>query len=126
MFNTFAGGVKGTHSRLLIVSAQSHIKYLIRFPHQFSFKMLGGNTIFHVLILLQTIKANAKDNDISSCRLSSESPSPEVTPWNSNAIKVSWDKVFIGCKNQDIKNLEVKVENQMNAATEDYAKIVEV
>ena len=43
-----------------------------------------------------------------------------------SAIKVSCDKVFIGCKNQDIKNLEVKVENQMNAATEDYAKIVEV
>ena len=34
--------------------------------------------------------------------------------------------MFIGCKKQDIKNLEVKVESQMNAVIEYRAKVVEV
>ena len=83
-------------------------------------------TIFIVLILLlQTIKASPEKSDASSCRLSSVSPSPVVIPWSSETIKVSWDKVFIGCKRQDVRNLEVKVKTRMNAISEHYAKVVE-
>ena len=89
--------------------------------------MLGRNTIFYALILLlQTIEARRDPRNNTSCRLSSESPSPEVTPWSSKAIKVSWDKVFISCEKQDIKNLEVKVETQMNSVIEYRAKVVEI
>ena len=89
--------------------------------------MLGRNTIFFGLILfLQTIEARRDTRNNTFCRLSSESPSPEVTPWSSKAIKVSWDKVFISCEKQDIKNLEVKVETQMNSVIEYHAKVVEI
>ena len=89
--------------------------------------MLGRNTIFLGLILfLQTIEARRDTRNNTSCRLSSESPSPEVTPWSSKAIKVSWDKVFISCEKQDIKNLEVKVETQINSVIEYRAKVVEI
>ena len=111
----------------MIVSEQSHIKYLIRLPYQFTFKMLGRNTIFlGLIIFLQTIEARKDTRDNTSCGLSSESPSPEVIPWSSKAIKVSWDKVFISCEKQDIKNLEVKVETQMNSVIEYHAKNVEI
>ena len=112
---------------MLIVSSQPQIKYLIRFPVQFTFKMSGRNTIFLLLIFfLQTIQASADQSDRTSCRVSSESPSPEVTPWKSDSIKVSWEKVFVDCKTTDVKNLEVKVETQMNAVIENHAKVVEI
>ena len=89
--------------------------------------MLGRNTIILVVILLlQTIGARADESDNTSCRLSTESASPEVTPWSPDAIKVSWDKVFIDCKKQDVMNLKVKVETQLNAVINYYSTDVEI
>ena len=83
--------------------------------------------IFIVLILLlQNIEASPDGSANTSCRLSSQLPSPKVTPWNSEAIKVSWDKVFVGCKKQDVNNLEVKLERQLGAAIESFAESVEL
>ena len=89
--------------------------------------MLERNTIFLALILLlQIIEARKNESYDTSCSLSSESPTPEVTPWSPDAIKVSWEEVFTDCKKQDAMNLKVKVETQLNAVINYYSTDVEI
>jgi len=70
-----------------------------------------------LLLLLQTENIHTQKSD-SSCRLSSEFPAPEVIPWDTKSINVSWDKVFLNCLREEVKGLKVVVVTTMNAKTE--------
>ena len=75
------------------------------------------NTAFLALILLLG-QDGVEGSDDGSCRLSKEFLAPEVIPWDTNSIKVSWDKVFVTCLREEVKGLKVMVETTMNADTE--------
>ena len=72
---------------------------------------------FLALILLLG-QEGVEGSDVGSCRLSSEFLAPEVIPWDTKSIKVSWDKVFVNCLKKEVKRLAVKVETTMYAQTE--------
>ena len=77
-------------------------------------------TDFLALILLLG-KGGAQESD-DSCRLSNEFPSPEVIPWDTKSVKISWDKVFVNCQKKDVKGLQVRVDTEMNDVTETIRK----
>ena len=84
---------------------------------QLLYKMPLRKTGFLALILLLG-KGRAEESDSGSCRLSSEFPSPEVFPWDTKSIKVSWDKVFVNCQKKEVKSLQLKVETAMGGVTD--------
>ena len=66
----------------------------------------------HVFITLLTVLATStliQGKEGSECKLSSnpDEARPVVTPYNSSHIKVSWDKVFQGCRQEDAASLNV-------------------
>jgi len=71
------------------------------------------NTAFFALILLLG-QGGVEGSDDGSCRLSTEFPAPEVVPWDTRSIKVSWDKVFVNCLRGEVKGLKIIVETTMN------------
>ena len=77
--------------------------------------MHQGYTELLVLILFFRARTINAQESGAGCRLSTEFPKPEVTPWDTSSIKVSWDKVFVNCQREDIKDLQVKWETQYNA-----------
>jgi len=74
-----------------------------------------------LLLLFQTGNIHTQESD-DACRLSSEFPAPEVIPWDTKKIKVSWDKVFVNCKKKDVKTLVVKVDTDMNGVNDPFTK----
>jgi len=81
--------------------------------------------ILVLLLLLQIGNIHTQGSDGGSCRLSTESPSPEVIPWDTKSIKVSWNKVFDNCLKKDTKGLKVIVDTQQNAAVDNNQYDVE-
>ena len=75
------------------------------------------NTVFLALILLLG-QGGVEGSEVGSCRLSSEFPAPEVIPWDTSSIKVSWKKVFVNCLRKEVRGLKVMVETTMNADSE--------
>ena len=86
--------------------------------------MHHGYTELLVLILFFRARTINAQESGAGCRLSTEFPKPEVTPWDTSSIKVSWDKVFVNCRREDIKDLRVKWVTQINAYFPRFAKSV--